>query len=115
MQYGIPHPGTYMVKADGVVQSKYFVADNGIERYSTPTILLREFGSVQGTRETVVNTDNFELKYYATRDVLRAAVRFTVVLDFNLKDKVHVYGRVLNITSQSVLNWIAPGISTPNL
>ena len=32
-----------MVKAV-VVQSKYFVADNGIERYSTPTILLREFG-----------------------------------------------------------------------
>jgi peroxiredoxin len=91
MQYGIPHPGTYMVNADGLVQSKYFVADNGIERYSTPTILLREFGSVEGTRETVVNTDNFELKYYATRDVLRAALRFTVVLDFNLKEEVHVY------------------------
>ena len=90
MQYGVPHPGTYMVNADGVVRSKYFLAD-GIERYSTPTVLLREFGSVQGTRETVVNTDRLELKYYATRDVLRAALRFTLVLDFNLKAKVHVY------------------------
>jgi peroxiredoxin Q/BCP len=90
MQYGIPNPGTYMVDADGAVRSKYFLADE-FERYSTPTILLREFGSVEGTRETVVNTDRLELKYYATRDVLRAAVRFTLVLDFDLKDKVHVY------------------------
>ena len=91
MQYGVPNPGTYMVNADGTVKSKYFLADNGIERYSTPTVLLREFGSVEGTRETVVNTDRLELKYYATRDVLRAALRFTLVLDFNLKAKVHVY------------------------
>lgn len=92
MQYGVPNPGTYMVNADGVVQSKYFLTDDH-ERYSTPTVLLREFGSVEGTRETVVNADSLELKYYATRDVLRAALRLTLVLDFNLKDKVHVYAQ----------------------
>src|SRR5689334_22292684 len=35
MQYGIPHPGTYIVNVDGAVRSKYFLADSGIERYST--------------------------------------------------------------------------------
>jgi len=88
--YGIPNPGTYRVRADGFVQSKYFLAD-AHERYSAPTVLLREFGSVAGTRETVVNTDHLQLKYYSTRDVLRPDVRFTLVADFELKPKMHVY------------------------
>ena len=90
MHYGIPNPGTYRVSADGVIQSKYFLA-NFQERYSAPTILLREFGSVAGTRETVVNTDHLEMKYYSTRDVLHPDVRFTLVADFELKPKMHVY------------------------
>ena len=88
--YGIANPGSYRVNAEGVVQSKYFLAD-AHERYSAPTVLLREFGSVAGTRETVVNTNHLELKYYSTRDVLRPDVRFTLVADLNLKPKMHVY------------------------
>src|SRR5262245_60260596 len=69
MHHGVPNPGTYMVNADGIVQSKYFLQYDH-ERYSAPTILSREFGSAVGTRETVVNTDHLELKYYATQDTL---------------------------------------------
>jgi AhpC/TSA family protein/cytochrome c biogenesis DsbD-like protein len=89
-RYGIPYPGTYRVNEDGIVQSKYFAADFQ-ERYSAPTILLQEFGSVAGTRQTEVKTDYFELKYYSTLDVVRPNVHFTLVADFDLKPKMHVY------------------------
>ena len=88
--YGIANPGTYRVNAEGIVESKYFLED-AHERYSAPTVLLREFGSVAGTRETVVNNNHLALKYYSTRDVLRPDVRFTLAADFDLKPKMHVY------------------------
>ena len=88
--FGIPHPGTYRVNADGIVQSKYFAKDFE-DRYSAPTILLREFGSVAGTREAVVKTDYLELRYYSTMDVVRPNVHITLVGDFDLKPKMHVY------------------------
>ena len=90
MQYGIPYPGTYIVDREGVVQSKYF--ENAYtDRYSAPTILLREFGSEVGTRATEVKTDHLDLKYYSTADVVHPNLRLTLVADFNLKPKMHVY------------------------
>lgn len=88
--YGVPYPGTFVVDRDGVVRSKYFESRYQ-ERYSAPSILLREFGSASGTRETAVNTNHLELKYYSTRDVVRPGLRFTLVADVALKPKMHVY------------------------
>ena len=88
--FGIPHPGTYIVNREGVVLSKYFETRQ-TDRYTAPTILLREFGSDLGTRETVVETDHLHLKYYATRDVVRPGARITLVADFQLGPKMHVY------------------------
>lgn len=90
MQYGIPYPGTYIVNREGIVQSKYF-ENLYTDRYSAPTILLREFGSAAGTRQTEVKTDHLELKYYSTTDVVRPTLHLTLVADFNLKPKMHVY------------------------
>ena len=90
MAYGIPYPGTYIVDADGVVKSKYF-EDRYQDRYSAPTILLREFGSAAGTRETATKTDYLEMKHYSTRDVVRPNLRFTLVADFVLPPNMHVY------------------------
>ncbi|MBI4463759.1 MAG: redoxin domain-containing protein [Acidobacteria bacterium] len=88
--HGIPYPGIYIVDEKGVVRSKYF-QETYQERYSAPSILLREFGSLAGTRETVVQTAHLELKYYATRDVVRPSLRLTLVADFQLPAKMHVY------------------------
>ena len=88
--YGVPFPGTFIVDQNGIVRSKYF-EDSYRDRYSAPTILLREFGSPAGTRETAVQTDHLELKYYATRDLARPNLRFTLIADFQLKPKMHVY------------------------
>ena len=88
--YGVPYPGTFIVDPNGVVKSKYF-ENLYSERYSAPTILLREFGSIAGTRQTTVRTDHLELNYYATRDVVRPGLRFTLLADFQLPAKMHVY------------------------
>ena len=88
--FGIPHPGTYLVNREGVVQSKYFETRQA-DRYTAPTILLREFGSDLGTRETVVQTDHLSLKYYSSRDVVRPGARITLVADVQLGPKLHVY------------------------
>ena len=90
MWYGVPYPGTFMVGQDGTVRSKYF-EDSYRDRYSAPTILLREFGSEAGTRETSVRTDHLELKYFATKDPVRPNLHLTLVADFQLKPKMHVY------------------------
>jgi hypothetical protein len=88
--YGVPYPGTFLVDQNGVVKSKYF-EDKYQDRYAAPTILLREFGSVAGTRQTQVKTNYLSLNYYATRDVVHPNVRFTLVADFQLPPKMHVY------------------------
>ena len=88
--YGVPYPGTFIVDANGIVRSKYF-EDKYQERYSAPTILLTEFGSAAGTRETLVSTDHLDLKYYSTKDPIRPNLRFTLAADFDLKPKMHVY------------------------
>ncbi len=90
MAYGVPFPGTLIVDQTGLVKSKYF-EDNYRDRVSTPTILLREFGSAAGTLETVVRTDHLEMKYYSSRDTVRPNLRFTLISDFMLQEKMHVY------------------------
>jgi hypothetical protein len=90
MWEGVPYPGTFIVDASGVVKSKYF-ENRYQDRYSTPAILLKEYGSVAGTRDTVVKTDYLELHYYATSDVARPNLRLTLVGDFTLGPKMHVY------------------------
>ena len=88
--YGVPYPGTFVVDANGVVQSKYF-EDRYQDRYAAPTILLREFGSVAGTRQTTIKTNHLEMKYYSTTDTVRPDLRFTLVADIMLPPKMHVY------------------------
>lgn len=88
--YGVPYPGTFIVDQNGVIRAKYFEARYQ-DRYSAPTILLQEFGSVSGTRQIVVKTDHLELQYYSTRDTVRPSLRLTLVADFQLPPKMHVY------------------------
>ena len=90
MWTGVPYPGTFIVDANGVVKSKYF-EDTYQDRYAAPTILLREFGSMAGTRETTVNAKYVQMKYYASTDLARPDLRLTLVADFVLPPKMHVY------------------------
>ena len=88
--FGVPYPGTFIVDSGGVVKSKYF-EDRYQDRYAAPTILLREFGSLAGTRETAVNAKHLRMKYYSSTDLARPDLRFTLLADFVLPPKMHVY------------------------
>lgn len=90
MAYGVPFPGTFIVDQNGVVRSKYF-EDSYRDRVSAPTLLLREFGSAAGTREYTARTSHLEMRYYSTRDTVRPNLRVTLVADFQLPPKMHVY------------------------
>jgi hypothetical protein len=90
MQYGIPFPGTFIVDSSGVIKSKYF-EDIYQDRYSAPTILLKEFGSPSGTKETSVSTAHLDMHYYSTQDEVRPNLHFTLVSELALKPKMHVY------------------------
>lgn len=87
---GVPYPGTFIVDANGVVKSKYF-EERYQDRYAAPTILLREFGSVAGTRQSEVTASHLQMKYYASTDLVRPDLRFTLVADIVLPAKMHVY------------------------
>ena len=43
MQFGIPHPGTYLVDRAGRVTEKYF-EDDYTQRYTSADILVSRFG-----------------------------------------------------------------------
>ena len=88
--YGVPYPGTFIVDSGGTVKAKYF-EDRYQDRYSAPTILLHEFGSVAGTAETAVKTEHLDMRYYSTADTVHPNERITLVADFLLPPKMHVY------------------------
>jgi hypothetical protein len=87
---GVPYPGTFIVDANGVVKSKYF-EETYQDRYAAPTILLKEYGSVAGTRQTTVDAKYLRMTYYASTDLARPDLRLTLVADFSLPPKMHVY------------------------
>jgi len=52
-QYGIPHPGTYIVDRAGRVTAKYF-EDDYTQRYMSAEILVRQFGESAGAAHATV-------------------------------------------------------------
>ncbi len=87
---GIPHPGTYIVSPDGVVTAKYFEEDFR-ERDTASEILVRQFGaSAEGDKQTV-ETKHLTLVSSASAETVRGGQRIALVLDLELKPKMHVY------------------------
>ena len=74
VQYGIPHPGTYLVDRAGRVTEKYF-EDNYTQRYTSADILVSRFGESAGPAHGRV----------------RSGQRISLVLDVHLGLRLHVY------------------------
>ena len=90
MAFGIPYPGSYLVDEKGIVVAKYF-EDDYRDRYSIGTILVRQFGSPLNTRQTTLEHKHLSLKYYASTDTAYPGSRISLVVEIQLKDKVHLY------------------------
>jgi AhpC/TSA family/Disulphide bond corrector protein DsbC len=88
--FGIPYPGTYLVDARGVVLSKYFI-DDFRERDTAGEILVRQFGI--HTEEAQASADNkyFQISTSASNGVVHQGQHVSLIVDLNLKPKMHVY------------------------
>jgi hypothetical protein len=89
-QYGIPHPVTLIIDRTGVVRSRYF-EDNYRERFTASDILVREFNEKPGLKGQSVETRHLKLESGASSGVARFGQRIALLLDIDLKPRMHVY------------------------
>jgi hypothetical protein len=87
---GIPHPGTYIVSAAGVVTAKYFEEDFR-ERDTASEILVRQFGIAAAADRQTIETKHLKLISSASNETVRGGQRIALVLELELKPKMHVY------------------------
>lgn len=88
--YGVPHPGTYILDARGVVLRKFFEADYK-ERYTAGSMLFRT--SPQAARDgwTEIETRHLKLRYRATDSTIQGGMTTTLALEIAMKPRMHVY------------------------
>ncbi len=105
-QFGIPHPGTFIIDASGKVVAKYFEGDFR-ERYTSSDILIREFGGGTGLAQTVeTKTKHLQLKTSTSQPSARMGQRITLVMEMDLKPEMHVYAP--GVTGYIPIDWRIP-------
>jgi len=88
--FGIPYPGTYIVDPQGKVVVKHF-EDDFKERVSAADILVRDFGQKAEGAGREVNTRHLRMVSTASTQIARPGHRVALILDIELKPKMHVY------------------------
>src|SRR5262249_22520447 len=88
--YGIPHPGTYVLDAKGVITAKYFEEDYK-SRDTSASILLRQFGLAPTSPHQTVKAEHIGLSTSTTGTEGRTGQRITLTLAAELAPKMHVY------------------------
>jgi len=87
---GMAFPGTYIVNTAGIVQEKFFEDSHRI-RPTAETVLMKTFGA-DGGRRTEVQLPQFNFAAYASQDSLRPGNTLVLVTDFDLPERMHLYG-----------------------
>jgi len=87
--FGIPHPGTYVLDARGIVTAKYFEDDFRV-RDTAGSILLRQFGLEPSSR-AAVQAKHLQLNTSGGDMPLRPNQRVSLAVDLQLPDRMHVY------------------------
>jgi len=88
--FGIPNPGTFILDSKGVIQAKYFEEDFR-ERFTAADILTRQFGVAAGADRHEVIGKQLTAQASASNFVVRGGQRVALVLEIELKPKMHVY------------------------
>jgi hypothetical protein len=88
--YGVPYPGSYVIDARGIVQSKYFTPDYK-ERYTGGDILLDRSSQAANSGWKELETPHLKLRYGASDEVVRAGNHVALRIEVFLKPKMHVY------------------------
>lgn len=102
---GIPHPGTYIVDARGVVQAKYF-EDDYRQRYTAASILTRQFGATAAEARSSVATKHLKLALGASNADVRSGERITLTIDVDLPSRMHVYAP--SVAGYISIDWQLP-------
>ena len=88
--FGIPNPGTFILDAKGVIKAKYFEEDFR-ERFTAADILTRQFGVATSADRHEVVGKQLTATASSSNYVVRGGQRVALVLDIELKPKMHVY------------------------
>jgi AhpC/TSA family/Disulphide bond corrector protein DsbC len=101
-QYGIPHPGTYIVDTGGRVVAKYFEEDMR-ERMSASAILAGRFGEPVTAGRAAVEAKHVALTTAASTAVAMPGHRILLTLELNLPSNTHVYAP--GVTGYIPIDW----------
>jgi hypothetical protein len=89
-QFGIPHPGTYVVDRQGKIVAKYFEEDFR-ERVSVSDILAGHYGAPVDSSGGAVEAKHARLTTAASTLTARPGHRILLTLDLDLSPRMHVY------------------------
>ena len=90
LQYGIPHPGTYVLDVKGRVVAKYFEEDMR-ERISASAILAGHFGEPVTASSASVEAKHVALTTAASTAIAMPGHRILLSLEIDLPARMHVY------------------------
>lgn len=88
--FGIPHPGTFILDANGIVKAKYFEEDYR-ERFTAADILTRQFNVAPAAGRHEIPGKQLTASASATNYIVRGGQRVALALDIDLKPTMHVY------------------------
>jgi hypothetical protein len=89
-EYGIPHPGTFIVDERGFIRDKFF-EEKYIHRLTMATILTQAFVQPPAARSSRHEADHVTVTTTATEDRVRPGNRFTLIIEVAPAPGVHIY------------------------
>ena len=93
--YGIPHPGSYMVDAEGTIFDKSFYEKYAV-RESIIDMLKESFAvDTRGGEAAEVVTPHLRAKAFFSSPTIRRGQMTVLTLEVDLKEGMHVYGEPL--------------------
>ena len=100
-QFGIPHPGTFILDSNRLVTSKYFEEDYR-QRYTASDIVVR-LGGKAGSAGQAIETKHLKLSSSASETAVHWGQRLALVLEIDLKRGMHVYAP--GVTGYIPIEW----------
>jgi len=88
--YGIPHPGIFLVDAGGIVRERFF-EEKYWNRITTPSVFWR-LGLDLAATASAVEREHLRIRTAASDETVSPGNRFTLFVDVEPAPGVHVYG-----------------------
>ena len=89
-QYGVPHPGTFILDRKGVVTARYF-EDAYQERNTVASIFVREANGTSSGSVLKSETSHLEIVTSLSDSVAAPGTRLSLAFDVKPKKNMHVY------------------------